>query len=103
MSDAAIDAGTPVRHSLGELADALFAKMDLADDPTMPDDERGVIVEACCALLLQAASTSAAHPAEVALKLEMLVRCHCSDGPVDEELLDSALADAVRLSRRTWL
>jgi hypothetical protein len=100
LSKTAADASTPVPHPLGELADALFANMGLADDPRLPDDVRDGIVEACVDLLQQAASTVAADHADMALKLEMLARCRCSDGPIDEELLDSALADAVRLSRR---
>ena len=95
-----INSCTPVPYLLGELADTLFAKMDLADDPAVPDDIRDDIVEECGALLCQAASTPAADHADVVLKLEMLARCRCADGPVDEELLDSALADAVRLSNR---
>ena len=102
LTEAATDARTPVSNPLAELADALFAKMDLADDPALPDDVRDHLVEACLRLLERAASTPAANQADLALKLEMLARCRCDDGPVDEELLDSALADAVRLSHRPW-
>jgi hypothetical protein len=100
LTEAATDAGTPASNPLAELAEELFAKMDWADDPALPDDLRDGLVRACGRLLEWAASTPSANHAELALKLEMLARCRCDGGPVDEDLLESALADAVRLSDR---
>jgi hypothetical protein len=102
LTEAATDDSTPAPNPLRELADEVFAKMDLADDPALPDDARDDLVEACGKLLERAASTPATNHADLALKLEMLAHCRCWDGPVDEELLESALGDAVRLSDRLW-
>jgi len=102
MPETAPDGSTPApRLSVAELADTFHALMERVENPATANEERGDIVEMCSDLLRWASSIPAADNAELALKVEMIARCRRSGGFAEDELLNSALADAVRLIGRS--